>query len=101
MGASRRRFMKYRRRWNMAYHRARKKIRAGLDTSVIPLGIYCYTYIKDEYQCCPFWSTRPEYGEQHSGYCSLLEIGDWQVPMGLLWDQVKECGINNDYESEM
>jgi len=72
----------------------------------IPKGHYCYN--KDG--VCPHWENHPEYGEQNSGYCSLLEIGDWMfVPenqwigkdgiirhMGLLWDKVKICEKNED-----
>lgn len=52
------------------------------DTSVIPHGMYCYTIekvettptLKIQTKVCPYWSFDP----------------------GLLWDQVKECGVNTD-----
>lgn len=88
------------------------------DASVIPVGDYCY----DDNGVCPYWSTNPDYDEQESGYCSYIEKGDWQMngdkkwrqvynregqklskklesaheigmPMSLLWDQCKECGV--------
>ena len=79
------------------------------DTSVIPSGMYCYrgTVV------CPYWSLREEYPEQGNGYCAYLGRGDWEVeipedyppnfpisPLSLLWDQVKECGVNMNWEEE-
>ena len=74
------------------------------DTSVIPKGMYCYT-IKDidhttgrmSINLCPYWSVRSSKPEQLNGYCHFLKIGDWhENGTTLLWDQVKECGINED-----
>jgi hypothetical protein len=84
-------------------------LQAGLDTSVIPAGLYCYEShgITErnglpvlETTPCRYWRTVPGRREQERGYCGLLEVGDWQLPIGLLWDQCKECGINDDWESE-
>lgn len=63
----------------------------------VPHGPYCY----DERGCCPHWSRRDDKPDQESGYCALMEAGDWMpIPLGtmLLWDQVKECGINLEDE---
>jgi len=61
----------------------------------IPKGIYCY----DENGICPFWSIREDKEEMENGYCSYLECGDWENRLtSLLWDQVKECGINDEME---
>lgn len=61
------------------------------DLSKIPKGIYCY----DENGICPFWDKSSEHHHQESGYCHFLKIGDWESEgVSLLWDQVKECGIN-------
>jgi hypothetical protein len=61
----------------------------------IPKGIYCY----DENGVCPFWSIRKDQDKQNNGYCSYLKCGDWENRLtSLLWDQVKECGINDDME---
>ena len=84
------------------------------DKSLIPKGIYCY----DENGRCPYWSMDENRPEQENGYCSFLEKGDWDFnneseavnvatgeiveipfPVGLLWDSVKECDIN-DYTDE-
>ena len=85
------------------------------DKSKIPKGGYCY----DENGICPYWSIRfpPEinakindgeyktYQEiealndsQSCGYCSFLDLWDWNEGT-LLWDQCKECNINDDDDS--
>lgn len=77
------------------------------DTSKIPHGPYCYEIYpidflglaKKVYRLCPYWSVRAGKREQESGYCSYLEKGDWMEDgTMLLWDQVKECGINTDFD---
>lgn len=90
----------------------------------IPLGIYCYEGLGVEQnedgktvlktKRCPYWSINEDHEYQDNGYCSYLELGDWMDEpintytntrtgekrhIGLLWDQVKACGIN-DYEDE-
>jgi hypothetical protein len=76
------------------------------DTSVIPEGPYCYNILSGwkrkpdgtpyyETSMCPYWSLRSDKPNQMNGYCSFLEKGDWQDDgTMLLWDQVKECQIN-------
>lgn len=70
------------------------------DTSLIPKGPYCYTTIgwtEDNYKevVCPYWSIDKTKEYQDNGYCSFLDRGDWNFEYGgLLWDKVKECGIN-------
>lgn len=60
---------------------------------VIPKGHCCY----DENGVCPFWDSMPSMGDQNHGYCHWLEAGDWESEgTRLLWDQTKECGINNE-----
>lgn len=50
---------------------------------------------------CPYWSRNPDKHQQESGYCAYAEYGDWQHGgFGLLWDQVKECGVNLCEEDE-
>jgi len=47
--------------------------------------------------CCPYWSRSEDHPEQDNGYCAYIEEGDWEGERtGLLWDQVKECGENQD-----
>lgn len=80
----------------------------------IPYGPYCY----DENGICPYWDIDPEKPHQYNGYCHYLGKGDsdlnqdvqWTncrtgeietaeeigIPMSLLWDQCKECGINEE-----
>lgn len=74
----------------------------------IPKGCYCY----DENGTCPFWSLDIDRPYQRNGYCSFLQVGDWdtRVPddmpgfpesaLSLIWDQCKECGVNEDDECD-
>ena len=64
----------------------------------IPRGLYCY----DENGVCPYWSILKDKPYQENGYCSYMKIGDWEADhfFSLLWDQVKECGINDDWDVE-
>ena len=84
------------------------------DTSVIPVGMYCYGVPKSDYEAmfdkenhridltgkskiCPYWSLNQEHPHQLNGYCGFLGEGDWeQEGFGLLWDQCKECGVDRD-----
>ena len=62
---------------------------------LIPKGNYCYGKTK-----CPFWDAIEEFPDQDNGYCHYLKSGDWQGKgIGLLWDQCKECGVN-EYRSD-
>jgi len=47
---------------------------------------------------CPYWSIRDSKPAQGNGYCGYLEWGDWDMEnsVTLLWDQVKECGVNSN-----
>ena len=82
--------------------------------SHIPKGSYCY----NANGICPFWDKDNTKDEQENGYCHFLKRGDWDMNAeggrmidvktgevieldyysigGLLWDQVKECGVNDD-----
>ena len=86
------------------------------DESVIPKGCYCYSadYV------CPYWKIKKDRPEQYNGWCDFLKKGDLElakdmlledvrtgevikgdelpIPVSLLWDQCKECGINEDEE---
>ena len=83
------------------------EIKNAKDDLDIPKGMYCYdvivpctaeTNFNYRVKPCRFWSLRKERCNQMNGYCSFLELGDWDLPTGfdLLWDQVKVCGINNE-----
>ena len=82
------------------------------NTTIIPKGPYCYT-VKEivdnpdkskppiiKTNTCPYWSKRKDMLPQEDGFCSYLDLGDWDLKGGLLWDQCKECGINFDDEDE-
>ena len=99
------------------------------DISLIPKGFYCYLMINGRQVNCPYWSINETYPEQNNGYCSYLEKGDWDFTKeigtwsirqddgtykkvrtsgeemglytGLLFDQVKECGINELTDEEL
>ncbi len=60
----------------------------------IPKGLYCY----DENGTCPYWSLSKKGGIQNNGYCAYLKVGDWESDgwISLLWDSVKECGLNTN-----
>jgi len=66
------------------------------DESLIPEGVYCYTRISGgKIKLCPYWAYIINAPGQMNGYCHYLERGDWENDwLGLLWDQCKECDIN-------
>jgi len=88
----------------------------------IPQGPYCYTLTDDGYFVCPYWSIREDKPEQENGYCAFLKKGDWELykdteftdlktgevtkgedmpfSPGLLWDQCKECGVNDKFDED-
>jgi|APGre2960657404_1045060.scaffolds.fasta_scaffold44349_2 hypothetical protein len=70
------------------------------DESLIPSGVYCYTYIDGKQVNCPYWGRDPSRPQQESGFCTFLNLRDWDDIPGipLLWDSIKECGINNGHE---
>jgi hypothetical protein len=82
---------------------------------LIPKGYYCY----DKKGVCPYWLVDFNRPKQENGYCDYLRKSDWdlnekrgkmkwcdrkgkvveitkphEIPNSLLWDQVKECGVN-------
>ena len=73
---------------------------------MIPNGEYCYSNLNIDHSftppkiktsTCMFWDKMAGYEDQQSGYCHYLKVGDMD-PDGtfLLFDQVKECGINRE-----
>ena len=71
------------------------KLKKLVAEKVIPKGDYCY----DENGICPYWDIKLDKPEQENGYCKYLNRGDWEVDyLSLLWDQVKECGVNENDE---
>lgn len=80
--------------------------------SVIPKGDYCYDSLKMtdrktekglpilDARNCPYWDIDDSQPEQMNGYCWFLEAGDWEEDgTFLLFDQCKECGVNQ-YEDD-
>lgn len=88
---------------------------------IVPQGPYCYTLADVAYPdgigkpprikhaACPFYRKRTDWPEQADGYCRFLKAGDSTKGRDrngnprstmLLWDQVKECGVNDDLELE-
>lgn len=100
---------------------ARHDARMAAAAKVVPHGMYCYGHtgrmveqkvwgapegtvaMVPETKTCPYWTRNGKKPDQRNGYCRLLKAGDWMPhPRGtmLLWDQCKECGINNDLGDE-
>lgn len=84
-----------------AARQARYAARMAVAAQIVPEGPYCYG--KDGR--CPYWKRNGMKRAQENGYCRLLKTGDWErvrngkrMGFGLLWDQVKECGINDNDE---
>lgn len=71
------------------------------NISLIPEGIYCYGRDSNGKRvACPYWGKDSSKPEQESGFCTFLDIRDWDEGLGipLLWDGIKSCNINNGYE---
>lgn len=68
----------------------------------IPTGDYCYSIQSIDNQSgrihtsvCPYWSVDNNQAPQNNGCCKLLAIADADDSSdGLLWDQIKNCGLN-------
>ena len=77
------------------------KLTAEQCKSMIPEGTYCYTRdAAGKMKLCPFWDRDITKPTQENGYCAYLKCGDWEGPgLGLLWDQCKECGVN-EYQQD-
>jgi hypothetical protein len=89
----------------------------SLDKSKVPHGSYCYTatgrqaihnqmfrdgklvsaggyYIMPEWKRCPYWEPT-ETGAKCELTGEVSEEGNWS---SLLWDQIKTCDIDDDYD---
>jgi hypothetical protein len=80
------------------------------STVPIPRGPYCYQVIKQipdvdasrlpilSTRICPYWAgTAGKNDAIDTGYCTFTQTSDDDDKgTGLLWDQCKECGINED-----
>lgn len=86
---------------------ARHAIHGG-DVSLIPPGMYCYSRERGSDPApgfahrvtpCPYWGRDADKRSQEEGYCAHLKAGDWEEDgTFLLWDMVKECGVNDDLD---
>jgi len=72
------------------------------DPNLIPQGSYCYTRVDGKLVNCPYWGRDSSRPQQESGFCTFLDIRDWDEGVGipLLWDAIKECGINDNIDWE-
>jgi len=96
------------------------------NKNLIPKGLYCYSIDSDGHEVrCFYWGVDKDHDlPQENGYCSYLEKGDYDLnreeiwttyfvkdgikkegtaaelgeKLSLLWDQVKECGINDEID---
>ena len=75
---------------------------------LIPKGSYCYTPLtglvdgRMKIKLCPFWKLIKDRRYQENGYCLFMQKGDWgDNGTFILWDQCKECNINDDFEEEI
>jgi len=68
-------------------------LRKNAGEREIPAGMYCYGE-----KNCPFWDKAENKPHQLNGFCWLMGKGDWDDSVGELWDQVKNCGINDDVD---
>ena len=83
--------------WNDSIYRTITIRNENVIKRIIPKGPYCY----DENGLCPFWDAHPEMGKQSYGYCNYIQKGDWMSGgTMLLWDQCKECGINDSDQDD-
>ena len=72
-----------------------------MNKDLIPSGSYCYKILqviddRIKIKVCPYWGRSLRRPEQDSGYCLLNHYYDWDTEIGLLWDMVKCCGINEE-----
>lgn len=75
-----------------------------IEVRNIPSGVYCYRYLGMNEttgtlntEPCPYWRCNENKHYQESGYCTAYNIKDWEDGT-LLWDMVKECGVNNEIQ---
>ncbi|MBM3271212.1 MAG: hypothetical protein FJZ01_26565 [Candidatus Sericytochromatia bacterium] len=68
------------------------------DTSVIPTGDYCYELTSRGKLVCPYWQPYFYLPPHANGYCWFMGKGDLEMQAegrySLLWDEIKECGVN-------
>lgn len=71
------------------------------DRKNIPKGEYCYSYDDSgKYKRCPYWSANRSPRLGTIGACGYIAENDLSLGCGLLHDQCKECGINNELSDD-
>lgn len=97
-----------------ARRQGRHHRRMAQAAAAVPHGEYCYITVgifrdsagvlRTSIKPCPYYKGRRDKPEQSDGYCRLLKRGDYTQGRDangnpratmLLWDGVKECGINS------
>ncbi|PLR72274.1 hypothetical protein [Bacillus sp. UMB0728] len=78
--------------------RGKKRRMRNLEAH-IPKGMYCYGYRPDGkwVHPCPFLRFDKTKHYQENGICEAFKLRD-DTYGGLLWDMVKECNVNDEYE---
>lgn len=74
-----------------------KKIREYIAKKRIPKNT-CYCH-DNKMKSCPYWK-KLKYRDccgKRLYYCKYLKMADTYQGNTLLWDQCKECGINDEY----
>ena len=80
-------------------------LKVETEVSLIPVNSsYCYESITQSEveptsfpitNLCPYWRLASDKPDQLNGYCLYLRKGDWEDDgTFVLFDQVKECGVN-------
>lgn len=88
---------KYQRKSRSKKLRGKKRRMRNVE-KYIPKGVYCYGYRPDgKHVTCPFLRFDKTKHYQENGICEAFKMRDADH-FGLLWDMVKECGINDGWE---
>jgi uncharacterized protein YqeY len=92
-----------------------------IDKSKIPSGMYCYSKENGTYRPCPYWKNITDSKVPDIIWCEVMQRGDTsnldensfnklvdayesedavyeKYPYTMLWDQNKECGINDEID---
>ncbi|WP_264773031.1 hypothetical protein [Defluviimonas salinarum] len=81
--------------------------RLGCSPDHIPEGPYCYSRVPagprgaSRIARCPYWTKVRALPEQLDGYCAYLREGDWGEGLSHLFDQLKECGENENADEDL
>jgi len=77
-----------------------KKRRLKNIEKYVPKGMYCYGFRPDGKYVhpCPFLRFDKKRESQSRGICEAFGIRD-DYHWGLLWDWVKECDVNEDWDN--